>query len=214
VAPDFCKLSHHFCKYCYPSSSVPCVNSPWYSSSLREGPPVSKPCCLSWSSADWAALIARCSLARSCSSVLGSCFTDPGELDLLLTGDLFLEVDLECDLDLYLLLSLDPDSDRYLGRDIDLRLEWSLDLDLECVRPLDRVSPDLDLSLDDLWLCPLLLERDLKLWEESEVLVWCRLLQTKVSNYSLQLSVKMYNSCPVCLSTQSSYSKVLHLNLP
>jgi hypothetical protein len=103
--------------------------------------------------------------------VLGSCFTDPGELDLLLTGDLFLEVDLECDLDLYLLLSLDPDSDRYLGRDIDLRLEWSLDLDLECVRPLDRVSPDLDLSLDDLWLCPLLLERDLKLWEESEVLV-------------------------------------------
>lgn len=167
-----------FWNTCYLVDSVLHGKSPWYNSSLREDPPVSKPCCLSWSSADWAALIARCSLARSCSSVLGSCFTDPGELDLLLTGelDLFLEADLEWDLDLYLLLSLDLDCDRYLDQDIDLCFERSLDLDLERVRPLDRVSPDLDLSLDDLWLCPLLLERDLNLCEMSEVLMWCRLL--------------------------------------
>lgn len=164
--------------------SVSHSESPRYNSSLWEDPPVSKPCCLSWSSADWAALIARCSLACSCSSVLGSCFTVPGEADLLLTGelDLFLEADLEWDLDLYLRLSLDLDCDRYLDRDIDLRFERSLDLDLECVHPLDRVSPDLDLSLDDLRLWPLLLERDLKLCEVSEALVWCRLLLTEMSN--------------------------------
>lgn len=164
--------------------SVLWSNLPWCRSSLREDPPVSKPCCLSWSSADWAALIARCSLACSCSSVLGSCFTDPGEPDVLLPGewDLFLELDLEWDLDLYLLLSLDPDCDRYLDRDTDLRLERSLDLEFEYVCSLDCVSPDRDLSLDDLRLCPLLPERDLKLREESEVLVWCRLLWTEASD--------------------------------
>jgi hypothetical protein len=80
---------------------------------------------------------------------------------------------------------LDLECDRYLDRDTDLRLERSLDLDFEHVCPLVRVSPDRDLSLDVLRLCPLLLERDLKLWEESEDFVWCRLLWTEASGCNL-----------------------------
>jgi len=66
---------------------------------------------------------------------------------------------------------LDLDCDRYLDLDTDLRPEPSLDLDFEYVRPLDRDSPDLDLSLGDLQLRPLLLERDLNLRVESDDLV-------------------------------------------